>query len=199
MHKPVSHSKYTNIVFSPLSACDQHCFEQVIQFILAYRQEMFCHAPAFEPHAIPYDLTPTGFIQTYITNPKGFFGVVKHQSEYIGGIGFCPLKLTNQEGKPRFANGIAFVPEFDPTHAIEIVKIYLKPQYRSCGLGTLMVDHLKKYAKQRHLHHLYLHTHPHPILPNDAAYFWQKQGFINLQQDNDAWQTLHMYSILTPH
>lgn len=184
------------LVLTCLTPSHSKQFDEVIQFILTYRKDMFQNAPNFNPDNLPQDLTLTGFVDTYINSSKGYFMIAEYQKQLIGGIGFCALQLYDKQGIPRFPNGIEFPKNFNENQAVEIVKLYITPQYRSAGFGKLLVDKVKEYALQNQLYYLYLHTHPSPMLPNNAEYFWQRQGFTTFQKDNDSWQTIHMCLIL---
>lgn len=185
-----------DLIITRLTLSHYERFKEVIEFVLAYRQDMFKDAPDFNPNSIPDDLTLEGFIDTYINDSKGCFMIAECQGQLVGGIGFCQLRLTTINDKPRFPNGLYFPKGFDKDQAIEIVKLYIKPEYRTRGFGKLLVDKLKEYALKNQLNHLYLHTHPAPMLPDGAERFWQRQGFATFQEDNDSWQTTHMWLVL---
>lgn len=186
----------SDLILTKLTSAHSERFDEIIKFILAYRQEMFQNAPNFNPNNIPNDLTLEGFVNTYINAEKGCFMIAECQGQLVGGIGFCALELKAANNQPRFPNGLNFPKEFDKNQAIEIVKLYVKPEYRLGGFGKLLVDKVKDYVIKNQLTHLYLHTHPAPMLPDGAERFWERQGFKAFQKDNDSWQTIHMCLVL---
>lgn len=176
------------ITFHRLSTQDLQHIPDVVAFVQAYRQQMFCNCPPINPN--PADLQ--NFADHYVHAPNGCFILAQDGQTLIGGIGYQPLQLYHADGTPRF-DGLILPVGFCAHDAIEIVKLYVSPPYRSLGIGSALVQTLKEHARTQKIHYWYLHTHP--CLDGHAEQFWQKQGFTTFQKDKDDWQTIHMYAI----
>jgi GNAT superfamily N-acetyltransferase len=73
---------------------------------------------------------------------------------------------------------------------VEIVRLYVLPQYRRCGLAAALFSALYDRAVEEDIECLYLHTHP---FLEGAIRFWEKCGFEIFQvEDDPEWQTTHM-------
>jgi GNAT superfamily N-acetyltransferase len=73
---------------------------------------------------------------------------------------------------------------------VEIVRLYVQPQYRRCGLAAALFSALYDRAVEEDMECLYLHTHP---FLEGAIRFWEKCGFEIFQvEDDPEWQTTHM-------
>jgi GNAT superfamily N-acetyltransferase len=73
---------------------------------------------------------------------------------------------------------------------VEIVRLYVQPQYRRCGLAAALFSALYDRAVEEDMDCLYLHTHP---FLEGAIRFWEKCGFEIFQvEDDPEWQTTHM-------
>jgi GNAT superfamily N-acetyltransferase len=73
---------------------------------------------------------------------------------------------------------------------VEIVRLYVQPQYRRCGLAAALFSALYDRAMEEDIECLYLHTHP---FLEGAIRFWEKCGFEIFQvEDDPEWQTTHM-------
>lgn len=86
--------------------------------------------------------------------------------------------------------------QFDYSHTktAEVVRLYVLPQYRRCGLATTLFCALRERATQNKVACFYLHTHP--FLPG-AIKFWEKHGFqIKQVEDDPVWHTTHMEAML---
>lgn len=104
---------------------------------------------------------------------------------------------------PRLVATIGFVPynhryphlKLSHLRTVEVVRLFVAPDCRRCGLGTLLFDSLCKEARSSDIDCLYLHTHP--FLPG-ATEFWRKMGFrvVDVDREDRVWQTTHMIKIL---
>lgn len=177
-------------VFTHLTVQHQARFQEIVDFILAYREDMFQNCPKLN-QKIPYDLSH--FAEYYVEHPAGFFMIAEREQELIGGIGYCALRLKTETGANRFSDDFQLPAGFDENNTVEIVKLYVKPEHRGKDIATQLIEKLKQHAKQQGFVNLYLHTHP--CLPGQAEKFWEKQGFQTFQRDQDSWQTIHMYAI----
>jgi ribosomal protein S18 acetylase RimI-like enzyme len=140
-----------NLTYEKMQSADQ----AVIKFSLETRQLLF---PELYQSNIPKDIE--NFEQYYIDHPLGCFIVVKDQAKIIGTIAYRAY-----DG--RFDVDVA-------QGAVEIVKLFVLPEYRRQGIATQLCQLLFEHAKQQGIETLYLHTHP--FLPA-AEQFWMLQGF----------------------
>ncbi len=146
---------------------------QARQFAIRTRQLLF---PEVYQLALPYDLTH--FQDVYLHDQKGACFVVKDQQHNI--IGMIAYRAYNH----RFALDI-------PKDSVEVVKLFIQPEYRRQGLASRLCEALFGYAAEQKIKYFYLHTHP--FLPA-AEYFWTKQGFdVIHREDIQNYDTIHMF------
>jgi GNAT superfamily N-acetyltransferase len=110
--------------------------------------------------------------------------------------------LTARNGKTLIAT-IGFIPydhrfsqlDYRGRKTVEVVRLYVLPQYRRCGLAAALFEELKQRAMEDGVEVLYLHTHP--FLPG-AVGFWEGRGFgvVDVEED-EVWRTTHMELLLT--
>ena len=80
--------------------------------------------------------------------------------------------------------------DYHAVRTLEIVRLFVQPQYRRCGLAAELFLKLYERAVEEDVECLYLHSHP---FLDGAIRFWQKRGFeIVLVDDDPKWQTTHM-------
>lgn len=141
------------------------------QFAIYTRQLLF---PEVYQAALPYDLSH--FDQVYLHHAEGACFIIKQQDEIMGMIAYRAYQ-------PRF--------ELDlPKHCVEVVKLFVQPEYRRLGLATRLCNALFEHARQKNITHFYLHTHP--FLPA-AEIFWQQQGFKVIKREQiQQYPTIHM-------
>ena len=103
------------------------------------------------------------------------------EKEIIATIGFVPYHH-------RFTH---FPPYSDARRTVEVVRLFVLPPFRRCGLASALVCALKRRAVQDGVGRLYLHTHP--FLPGAIA-FWEKHGFgiMCVEEEDGVWRTTHM-------
>ena len=144
---------------------------QATQFAIYTRQLLF---PEVYQSELPHDLTH--FSQTYLEHPQGACFVVKDKHTIIGMVAY---RAYNH----RFNLDL-------PLKVVEVVKLFVQPEYRRQGLASQLCHALFEYAQRQNIRHFYLHTHP--FLPA-AEYFWQKQGFQVIHREWLAhYDTIHM-------
>jgi GNAT superfamily N-acetyltransferase len=82
-----------------------------------------------------------------------------------------------------------------PYKIVEVLRLFVLPQYRRHGLAASLFQALKDHAIASGVHFMYLHTHP--FLPG-AIRFWEKQGFnvVRVDEEDKVWQTHHMQMML---
>lgn len=97
---------------------------------------------------------------------------------------------------------IGFVPynhrfpelDFRDMKVVEVVRLYVLPEWRRAGMGAALFKALKRKALEESIDCLYLHTHP--FLPG-AVRFWEDKGFALLHEEEDpVWRTTHMQMML---
>lgn len=145
----------------------------VLDFVLRARVQIF---PMLEGASLPADLAE--FQQVYLEDGGGRFLIALRGEEIVAAIGYLPY-----DGR---------FPQLDYGHSkvVEIVRLFVIPEFRRSGLATTIYLALKDYARQQGVDLLYLHTHP--FLPG-AIGFWQRQGFRIVDVESDpVWQTTHM-------
>jgi GNAT superfamily N-acetyltransferase len=78
---------------------------------------------------------------------------------------------------------------------VEVVRLFVLPQYRRCGLATALFHSLQEHAFASEVQCMYLHTHPSLA---GAIGFWEKQGFelIGVDHEDKVWLTHHFWKIL---
>ncbi|WP_336002999.1 GNAT family N-acetyltransferase [Acinetobacter pittii] len=146
-------------------------YDSAVKFALYTRQQLF---PEIYHGQIPKDLQ--NFEQYYVHDPLGCFITVKDQNRIIGTIAY-------QAYDHRFDLNL-------PSNTVEVVKLFVLPEYRRKGIATKLCDMLFSHAKNNRITSLYLHTHP--FLPA-AEEFWTLQGFKVIQREwIDTYDTIHM-------
>ena len=126
-----------NLTYEILQSADQ----SAIQFALESRQLLF---PELYGACIPKDIAQ--FEQYYVDSPLGCFIVVKDQAKIIATIAYR-----------------AYDGRFDldvGQGAIEVVKLFVLPEYRRQGIATQLFQLVFAHAEQQGIQTLYLHTHP---------------------------------------
>ncbi|MCU4413576.1 GNAT family N-acetyltransferase [Acinetobacter sp. WU_MDCI_Axc73] len=145
---------------------------QAAQFAIHTRQLLF---PELYQTTLPYDLTH--FSETYIEHAQGACFVVKDKNRVIGMVAY---RAYNN----RFTLDL-------PLESVEVVKLFIEPEFRRQGLASQLCHALFEYAAQHNIQYFYLHTHP--FLPA-AEYFWQKQGFKFIHRElSQNYDTIHMF------
>ena len=116
-------------------------YEPAVEFALYTRQLLF---PKIYYGHIPRDLK--NFEQFYVHDRLGCFITVKDQNRIIGTIAYR-----------------AYDHRFDlnlPSKTVEVVKLFVLPEYRRNGIATMLCKMLFSYAQKNEITTLYLHTHP---------------------------------------
>jgi GNAT superfamily N-acetyltransferase len=90
--------------------------------------------------------------------------------ELVAAIGFVPYN----HRFPQF--------KYHDVRTVEVVRLYVEPRYRRCGLATALFEALYAKAKEQGVGRFYMHTHP--FLPG-AIGFWQKHGFEIVEEEED--------------
>ena len=109
---------------------------------------------------------------------SGHFLIARDGEEMIATIGYVPY----DHRFPRL--------DYKNVKTVEVVRLYVLPQYRRCGLAAKLFAELRRRAVDDGVACLYLHTHP--FLPGAIA-FWEKQGFVvTCTEEDEVWQTTHM-------
>lgn len=155
----------------------------IVDFIIKAREDMFPFLDkSLNDQLATHELS--NFHKTYLDNPQGAFIIAQVSGRVIGSIGYRAY-----DG--RFSH---FCLEPDLDQVVEIVRLYVQPQFRRAGLASKLFATLLESAQRRGLKQLYLHTHP--FLPS-ASGFWKCQGFsVIIEDDDPIWQTIHMIRLL---
>lgn len=109
---------------------------------------------ANHPGTVYYD-DSTNHLSDIFKTPRSIYFVAEFIGEVVGGGGIYPT-----EGLP--------------TDTCELVKMYLYPQIRGIGLGTLLIKKCIDFAKQTGYQNIYLETMPEL---QQALKTYQKLGF----------------------
>ncbi|KAF5624084.1 GNAT family acetyltransferase [Fusarium tjaetaba] len=118
------------------------------------------------------------FKDRYLDHPQGAFLTVCSEGRLIATIGYVAY-----DG--RFSHL-----SLEPENVVEVLRLYVEPEWRRAGIASKLFDTLVETARQSGVEQLYLHTHP--FLPN-AIDFWKGKGFSVITVDEDpVWQTTHM-------
>lgn len=153
----------------------------IVPFIDNARRELY---PALADSPLPKDLA--SFSETFIDGPGCFLVAyddaksAADRPRLIAGVGFLPYDHRFPHLNHRYRDTIT----------VEVVRLFVHPDYRRHGLAGRMITKLKNEARLAGVGCLYLHTHP--FLPG-AIGFWERQGFNITTIDPDpVWQTTHM-------
>ena len=159
------------LVIEPLKQAD---VAQATQFAIYTRQLLF---PEVYLSELPHDLRH--FSQTYLEDAYGACWVIKDQRKIIGMVAY---RAYNH----RFQLDL-------PENSVEVVKLFIQPEYRRQGLASELCHALFEHATHHNIQHFYLHTHP--FLPA-AEYFWHQQGFRVIHREwLQHYDTIHMQKI----
>jgi GNAT superfamily N-acetyltransferase len=151
----------------------------IVEFIIKAREDMFPFLDKSSNDQLAKNEL-ANFHNAYLDNPQGAFITAQANGRLIGTIGYRAY-----DG--RFSH---FCLDPDLNKVVEVVRLYVHPDFRRAGLASKLFAALLQSAQRRGLKQLYLHTHP--FLPN-ASGFWKQQGFSIITVDNDpTWQTIHM-------
>lgn len=152
--------------------------EQAKQFALASRLLLF---PEVYQSAIPADIVH--FQRLYLEHDLGCFIVAKSADRIIGSVAY------------RAYDGHFRLPMSQHLSTVEVVKLFVDPDYRRQGIANALCQCLFEHAQAVQIEQLYLHTHP--FLPA-AEYFWQKHGFQQIKREWIAqYDTIHMQRLLS--
>ncbi|KAK2034721.1 acetyltransferase [Colletotrichum zoysiae] len=141
------------------------------------RVEMFPHMDQeWRTQRAKHDLET--FQQTFVDHPQGAYLVARSGGKLVATVGYQEYDHRHQLG-------------LETEGIVEVVRLYVDPDWRRGGLASKMVATLVETAEEAGIRQLYLHTHP--FLPG-AIQFWTRQGFTLLRVDADdkVWQTTHM-------
>jgi GNAT superfamily N-acetyltransferase len=151
----------------------RHDIAAVVDFVMRARAQTF---PQLASADLPPDLQH--FTRVYGEEGDGRFLIARREGEIVAAVGYRPYDH-------RFAQL-----DYAGSRAVEVVRLFVLPDYRRSGLATTICDALKRCAQEQGVDVLYLHTHP--FLPG-AIDFWQRQGFgVTDVEDDPVWQTIHM-------
>jgi GNAT superfamily N-acetyltransferase len=150
-----------------------HDIAAVVDFVMRARAQTF---PLLSSAEMPPDLQY--FARVYGEEGDGRFLIARDEGEIVAAVGYLPYDH-------RFAQL-----DYASSRVVEVVRLFVLPDYRRSGLATTICNTLKGCAKEQGVDVLYLHTHP--FLPG-AIGFWQRQGFcVTDVEDDPLWQTTHM-------
>ena len=108
-----------------------------------------------KPGTVYTDPTTDEIFETFSATPKSAYFIVEFDDELIGGCGIYPTK--------NLPDGYA-----------ELVKIYLKSEFRGHGIGKQLMDKSIAYAKSQGYTHLYIESFPSL---KEAIHLYEKIGF----------------------
>jgi len=96
----------------------------------------------------------------------------------IGTIGIVPYN----HRFPQFS--------YPSTNTVEVVRLFVDPAYRRCGLGSSLFSAMREVAEREYgVRCFYLHTHG---FLEGAVGFWRGCGFVEREWEGGVWETVHM-------
>lgn len=170
MHHPnMQHRSSPTLPTYTIQPVSPNAIDEVVNFINDARNDMF-HNHSLTPDT--ENLLGTG----------SYFLEARDGKHLIAIIGYVPYN----HRFPQF--------NYHDVRTVEVVRLYVLPRYRRCGLAANLFTALYERAMKEGVECFYLHTHP--FLP-DAIRFWEKRGFEIVQVDEDpVWRTTHMQLML---
>ncbi|RGP81056.1 gnat family [Fusarium longipes] len=122
------------------------------------------------------------FRKNHLDHPLGAFLTARSGGCLVATIGYVPY-----DGRFPFL-------DLETDNVVEVVRLYVKPEWRRAGIASNLFGKLVDQARQAGVKQLYLHTHP--FLPN-AIGFWESNGFAIMNvEDDPLWKTTHMSRLL---
>lgn len=113
-----------------------------------------------KPGTVYTDPTTDELYETFSAAPKSGYFIAEINGEIIGGCGIYPTKNL-------------------PEGYAELVKIYLKNEYRGKGIGKQLMDKSREFAKEQGYTHLYLESFPSL---KEAIILYEKTGFERVEK-----------------
>lgn len=113
-----------------------------------------------KPGTVYTDPTTDALFELFMSTPKSAYFIATLNGEIIGGCGIYPT-LNLPEGYA------------------ELVKIYLKKEFRGRGIGKRLMNRSLDYAKEIGYTHLYLESFPSL---KEAVHLYEKIGFERIKQ-----------------
>ena len=175
-------------VFDTMTLSLDYAIQRVIkmddslrEYILAAYRALFGHL--CDVDKIPQDVKA---FETCYHDPSGCFLVCREDNKILGMIGYLPFdrRFRRLDGTVR--------PElsYSQNTAVEVVRLFVTPSFRSRGLATALIDALVSEAKNANVDVMYLHTHD---FLSGARQLWIKSGWRLVAQDADEpWKSIHM-------
>ncbi|KAF4972341.1 hypothetical protein FSARC_1063 [Fusarium sarcochroum] len=149
----------------------------IVDFVIKARVDMFPFLDQASNHQLARKELAS-FQKNYLEGPHGAFLTARSNGRLVATIGYLAYDY-------RFPHI-----DLETHHVVEVVRLYVDPEWRRVGLASKLFAALEVSARQAGINQLYLHTHP--FLPN-AIGFWKRQGFSIITVDDDPlWQTTHM-------
>lgn len=93
-------------------------------------------------------------VEKYYLRSGGEFWVVEHQDQIVGTGGYHPIERGN--------------------HAVEIRKMYLKPEVRGQGLGRFLLSQLEQAATEKGFDEAWVET---ATVLKEAVVLYEKSGY----------------------
>jgi len=147
---------------------------ELVTYVMCFRKALF---PMIDNSVLPDDLA--NFEACYVEDDNAVFLVATDEKGKM--VGMIGMRTYDH----RFSHL-----SYEGQVATEVQKLYVEPSLRKAGLGTRLVNALKKKAEDKGVETLYLHTHP---FLSGALEFWKKQGFrMVCQDDTEIFRTIHM-------
>ncbi|PWH85593.1 GNAT family N-acetyltransferase [Brumimicrobium oceani] len=142
-----------NLIIREIQPSDNPTIAKIIRTALEEYDEA-------KPGTVYTDPTTDELYETFFSVPKSEYFIAEINGEVIGGSGIYPTKNL-------------------PIGYAELVKIYLKSEYRGQGIGKQLMNKCIAYAKEQGYTHLYLESFPSL---KEAIVLYEKIGFERVEK-----------------
>lgn len=148
--------------------------------------------------AIAY--VPFNYRFPHLPWPTGSVPEADHENASTPGTGTLASSTSSYQASAESSTSplnSSIPPLAHPYKIVEVVRLFVLPEYRRYGLAASLFRALRNHATVSGVHYMYLHTHP--FLPG-AIRFWEKQGFhlTRVDEEDEVWQSHHMQMKLEP-
>jgi len=143
----------SNILIRKIQPKDNPLIAKIIRTALEEYDEA-------KPGTVYTDPTTDHLHETFSGVSKSGYFIAEIDGEIIGGCGIYPTKNL-------------------PAGYVELVKIYLKNEYRGKGIGKLLMNKSIEYANEQGYTHLYLESFPSL---KEAIVLYEKIGFQRIEK-----------------